>query len=77
MLLARRSAFHLRMMLDDRTYFLRRALQEDAAARIAGCEAARQRHLELAAAYRIRCRPNAAITRLDSDAIVNFLAPAA
>lgn len=66
------------MTLDDRAYYLRRALQEDAAARIAGCEAARQRHLELAAAYRIRCRPNVAVVQQrESDAVARSLAPAA
>lgn len=44
------------MTLDDRTYFLRRALQEDEAARKAMSAEARERHLELAEAYRFRCR---------------------
>ena len=44
------------MTLEDRTYYLRRALQEDQAAAIATCTEARERHLELAAAYRLRCR---------------------
>jgi hypothetical protein len=44
------------MTLDDRTYFLRRALQEDEAARKATSAEVRERHLELAEAYRFRCR---------------------
>jgi hypothetical protein len=43
------------MTLEDRTYYLRRALQEDEAARVAACAQARGRHLELASAYRLRC----------------------
>jgi hypothetical protein len=43
------------MSLDDRAYYLRRALQEDEAARIATCSQACERHLELASAYRLRC----------------------
>ena len=39
----------------DHDYYARRAAQEDAAAAIAGCEAARDRHEELANAYRLRC----------------------
>lgn len=46
------------MTLADQTYYLRRAFQEDEAARAATCEAARERHLELAAAYRFRCCQN-------------------
>jgi hypothetical protein len=42
------------MTLEDRTYYLRRALQEDEAARVATCREARERHLELASAYRLR-----------------------
>jgi hypothetical protein len=43
----------------DRTYYLRRALQEQEAACAAACVEARERHEELAAAYRRRCRPGA------------------
>jgi hypothetical protein len=39
----------------DHAYFLGRALQEQEAARRAECSQARQRHEELAAAYRFRC----------------------
>lgn len=49
------------MSLNDRTYYVRRALQEERAARIASCEAARERHLELAAAYRRICRGDAVV----------------
>lgn len=40
----------------DRAYFLKRALQEQEAARVATCAEARERHEELAVAYRLRCR---------------------
>ncbi len=43
------------MSLDDQSYFRRRALEEDKAARNASCNAARLRHTELAALYRGRC----------------------
>ena len=43
----------------DRAYFLRRVLQEERAARSATCPEARDRHEELAAAYRLRCRLSA------------------
>jgi hypothetical protein len=43
------------MILDDEAYFRRRALQEDLAARNARCEAARERHDEMAAMYLLRC----------------------
>jgi hypothetical protein len=44
------------MNADDRSYLLRRAREEREAARIATCIEARERHLELAAAYEFRCR---------------------
>jgi hypothetical protein len=44
------------MNIADRTYYLRRAVQEDATARVAGCDEAQQSHLKLAEAYRARCR---------------------
>jgi hypothetical protein len=40
----------------DRAYFLKRALQEQEAAQVSICAEARERHEELAAAYRLRCR---------------------
>ena len=43
------------MSLDDQSYFRRRALEEDKAARNASCDAARIRHTELAALYCVRC----------------------
>lgn len=43
------------MSLDDQSYFRRRALEEDKAARNASCDAARVRHTELAALYRSCC----------------------
>ena len=43
------------MTRDDYAYCAMRARQEDDAALLAACEAARQRHLELAEAYRSRC----------------------
>jgi len=51
-------------MLEDLAYYRRRAAQEDEAARSAACQAARDRHLELAEAYRARC---ATITGLLAD----------
>ena len=68
------------MTLDDRTYYLRRALQEDTAAQIATCSAARRRHLELAAAYRLRCQFNAEPDRLTVSEVIagpSMMAPAA
>ena len=47
------------MDANDRAYFLRRALQEQEAARLATCSQARNRHEELAAAYHFRCRMDA------------------
>jgi hypothetical protein len=47
------------MSLNDRTFYVRRAVQEERAARMASCEAARERHAELAAAYRRLCRADA------------------
>lgn len=47
------------MDADDRAYFLKRALQEQEAARLATCPEARCRHEELAAAYRFRCELDA------------------
>jgi hypothetical protein len=47
------------MDANDRAYFLRRALQEQEAARLAACPQARNRHEELAATYRFRCRMDA------------------
>jgi hypothetical protein len=44
------------MNASDRTYYLRRILQEQEAARVAMCPEARERHEELADAYRLRCR---------------------
>jgi hypothetical protein len=42
------------MREDDASYFRRRALQEQVAAARAKCQAARDRHDELATAYRFR-----------------------
>jgi hypothetical protein len=42
------------MREEDASYFRRRALQEQIAAQKATCEAARQRHDELAMMYRFR-----------------------
>lgn len=60
----------------DREYFLRRVLQEDEAARRAKCEAARQRHEELAAAYRRRLFPRMEqmVVTLNTAGIEPFLA---
>lgn len=44
------------MDANDRAYYLKRILQEEEAARNAGCKVARERHEELAAAYQLRCR---------------------
>jgi hypothetical protein len=44
------------MNMDDRSYYRKRALQEAEAARAATCEQARERHVELAAAYALRGR---------------------
>ena len=44
------------MNMDDRSYYRERALQEAEAARAATCEQARERHVELAAAYARRSR---------------------
>ena len=41
--------------MDELQYHSRRLVQEEAAARTANCHAARERHRELADAYRLRC----------------------
>lgn len=43
------------MSRDDYQYYAMRARQEEKAALIATCDAARERHEELAEAYRFRC----------------------
>lgn len=43
-----------RVREDDGTYFARRAIQEQVASQNASCEAARERHDELAMMYRFR-----------------------
>ena len=55
------------MNADDRAYYLRRALQEHEAARMATCPQARERHEELAAAYRLRSGMDALQTALFRD----------
>lgn len=42
--------------MDDQTYYRRRTREEEEAARIATCREARDRHDELASAYRLRAR---------------------
>lgn len=42
--------------MPDTTYFQKRALQEENAARAATCPKASERHAELAAMYRYRCQ---------------------
>ena len=49
----------------DKAYFLRRALQEEEAARTARCDAARERHRILADAYRLECRKGRAVENRD------------
>lgn len=49
----------------DIEYYRKRLLQEEEAIRSASCEAARQRHQELAEAYRLRTR--LAIVRVQSS----------
>jgi hypothetical protein len=44
------------MTMDDQVYYRHRARQEEEAARIATCSEARDRHDELASAYRLRSR---------------------
>lgn len=46
------------MQESDLSYYRRRALQEDECVRKATSERARERHLELASAYRLRCAIN-------------------
>lgn len=43
------------MTRDDYDYYTMRACQEDQSASIAACDEARERHQELANAYRFRC----------------------
>lgn len=43
------------MLRDDYSYFRRRVVEEEAATRNAAGPLARERHGELAAAYRLRC----------------------
>jgi len=49
------------MSANDKAYFLRRALQEEEAARTATCDAARERHRILADAYRLECSNGRAV----------------
>jgi hypothetical protein len=44
------------MTMEDEAYYRYRARQEEEAARIATCSEARDRHDELASAYRLRSR---------------------
>lgn len=59
------SAYSIQMDARDRAYYLRRIVQEQEAAKMAVCREARERHDELAAAYRLRCQidPSRALTR--------------
>lgn len=50
---------------NDQAYYLRRALEEQKAACAAVCLEARERHEELAAAYRLRCRPGGSPNRAE------------
>lgn len=52
------------MDAQERTYYLRRILQEQEAARVAKSAEARERHEELAAAYQLRCRVDAQLTAM-------------
>jgi hypothetical protein len=54
-------------MEDDLIYYQRRARDEDEAVRRATCQQARDRHLELAAAYRLRCVVNSNSIADDAD----------
>ena len=49
------------MMVEDRTYFIQRAVEESEAAEAATCEEARRRHLEMAAAYQAICQDGPSI----------------
>ena len=55
------------MKESDLSYFRRRALQEDECVRKATSEQARDRHLELASAYRLRCAINCNYSDQSSD----------
>ena len=58
------------MELADRTYFIQRAGEERAAADAAKCEAAKIRHLQLAAAYESRSNDSLAILPLAPDRVM-------
>jgi len=51
------------MDANDRAYYLRRAVQEQEAARTAACAEARERHEQLGAAYRRRCYGGSPLVR--------------
>jgi hypothetical protein len=58
---------------DDAAYFRRRALQEQLAAQLATCDAARVRHDELATMYRFRAAMIASPPSVWADAPENEL----
>ena len=61
------------MHADELDYCRKRAFQEDEAARIAACEPARQRHLEMAARYRRRCGESGASSETLNQELTPFL----
>jgi hypothetical protein len=65
------------MNAKDQAYYLRRILQEQEAANNAACWQARERHEELASAYRSRCRSDemAAQNHLFTRATLNSSNP--
>jgi hypothetical protein len=57
----------------DLEYFRRRARQEDECVRLARSRAARDRHLELAMAYRLKCSANSNDVGKTGDQDVNYM----
>lgn len=61
------------MIADDRDYYLKRASQEDEAARNAASLSARWRHEELASLYRLKAQQ---FGRAEDEAAADMIVPA-
>lgn len=68
----------IEMDVKNRAYYRSRIVAEQEAARNAACDAARERHEELAAAYHLRCRLEASPSaRSKASDQINYVASAA
>jgi len=69
--------FEAHMATNDCAYFLRRIQQEQEAARAATCTQARERHEELAQAYRLRFQIDALISKINLSPVEQASRPLA